>query len=317
VQYLPSGTIARIQSGDITITGRAPDGSVEGHASPDITQGLTPKRVWHLPSHNAETGGTNVISALLPRRRFPYPKSVYAIEDALRFAVGDNAAAVVLDFFAGSGTTAHAVMRLNRQDGGRRQSIMITNNEVSVEEAADLRRRGFRPGDPEWEALGIFEHITRPRVEAAVTGKAPGGHPIKGSYKFTDEFPMAEGLDENVEFLELNYLDADDVDLGFAFHDLAALLWLRAGANGPIARSTDDADNPLPYTWTDEYGVIFDTDQWRAFVSNRPETAHAAFIVTYSPAVFANIAAELPTGMDVVRLYHSYLSRFMPERTAG
>ncbi len=76
-------------------------------------------------------------------------------------------------------------MRLNKQDGGRRQSIMVTNNEVSAEEAAELRKQGKRPGDPEWEALGIFEHITRPRVTAAITGKTPEGQPIKGDYKFT------------------------------------------------------------------------------------------------------------------------------------
>lgn len=98
---------------------------------------------------------------------------------------------------------------------------------------------------------------------------------------------------------------------------MAALLWLRAGGKGPIARSTDHAGKPVPYVWTDDYGVIFDTDQWRAFVSRRPETARAVFIVTYSPAVFASIAAELPAGVDVVRLYDSYLSRFVPDRTVG
>ena len=56
---------------------------------------------------------------------------------------------------------------------------MVTNNEVSAEEAASLRRNGLRPGDPDWEALGIFEHITRPRVTAAITGRTPHGEPIE------------------------------------------------------------------------------------------------------------------------------------------
>lgn len=56
VQYLPGGTIDRIHSGAITVTGRAADGSVVGYLTPEVVQGLTPKRVWHLPSHNAETG---------------------------------------------------------------------------------------------------------------------------------------------------------------------------------------------------------------------------------------------------------------------
>ena len=149
------------------------------------------------------TRGTSCCRRFLPGRRFPFPKSLYAVEDAIRFFVEDKPNAVVLDFFAGSGTTAHAVMRLNRQDGGRRQSIMVTNNEVSAEEAKALRAQGLRPGDPEWEALGIFEHITRPRVTAAITGQTPDGEPIKGDYKFTDEFPMADGFEENAAFLEL------------------------------------------------------------------------------------------------------------------
>jgi hypothetical protein len=60
--------------------------------------------------------------------------------------------------------------------------------------------------------------------------------------------------------------------------------------------------------------VLFDADRWRAFVSACPETARAAFIVTDSPTTFAGIAAELPTGIDTVRLYDTYMSMFLPER---
>jgi adenine-specific DNA-methyltransferase len=250
----------------------------------------------------------------LPDRSFPFPKALYAVEDSIRFFVKDKPDAVVLDFFAGSGTTAHAVMRLNKQDGGRRQSIMVTNNEVSADEAKDLRAKGIRPGDAEWEALGIFQHIARPRVTAALTGRTPEGEPINGDYKFTDEFPMADGFEENVAFLELRYLDADDIDLGHAYDEIAPLLWLRAGGRGPIAGRFDDFGKPLPYVWTDRYGILFDEDRWRSFASERPETVTTAFIVTYSPTVFAGIAAELPPSMDTIRLYDTYLSMFLPER---
>lgn len=255
-----------------------------------------------------------MLTSLLGRRdKFNYPKSLYAVEDCVATVVRDKPNAEILDFFAGSGTTTNAVMRRNRQDGGSRQSILVTNNEVSAEEARSLRQQGARPGDPAWEALGIFEHVTRPRVTAAVTGRTPEGSPIAGEYKFTDEFPMAEGFEENVAFFELRYLDADDVDLGLAFEDLAPLLWLRAGGQGPIAQHTDATGEPLPYVWTERYGIHFDEDHWRAFVSERPESATTAFIVTYSPTVFAGIAAELPSAMDTVRLPDSYLSMFLPE----
>ena len=312
IQYLSRSSILALEAPLGTITGRAPDGSVEGTIR--VSTARIPRTQWMMQSHNAEHYGTALVKTLLGGRAFPFPKSLYAVEDTLRLFLLEKTEAAVLDFFAGSGTTAHAVARLNRQDGGRRQSIMVTNNEVSADEAAEMRRSGLRPGDPEWEGRGIFEHITRPRVTAAITGNTPDGDPIAGDYKFTDEFPMADGFEENVEFLELRYLDADDVDLGHAFDDIAPLLWLRAGGQGPIARRVDGAGALLPYVWTDRYGVLFDDDRWRSFVSARPKTALTAFIVTYSPTVFAGIAAELPTSMDTIRLYDTYLSMFLPER---
>ena len=166
-------------------------------------------------------GGTRVLSKLIPRRRFPYPKSLYAVEDVLRFYVSDLPDAVVLDFFAGSGTTAHAVMRLNLQDGGRRQCISITNNEVSPEDEQELREQGHRPGEPEWERLGICEYITKPRIEAAITGVTPDGHPIEGLYEYTDEFPFADGFDENAEFLTMTYEAPRPVAHNRAFEAIA------------------------------------------------------------------------------------------------
>ncbi len=102
---------------------------------------------------------------------------------------------------------------------------------------------------------------------------------------------------------------------GLAYEDIAPLLWLRAGGSGPIAQRTDDAGDPLAYAWTRRYGILFDEDKWRAFVSECPDTATAAFIVTNSSTTFAGIVAELPTNLDTVRLYDTYLSMFQPDRS--
>jgi adenine-specific DNA-methyltransferase len=236
---------------------------------------------------------------------------LYAVEDALRLFISDNPDAKVLDFFAGSGTTAHAVMRLNRQDGGRRRSISVTNNEVSDAEAHELRRKGLQPGDPDWERFGIFEQITRPRVAAAITGVTPDGNAIAGQYKFVDEFQMAEGFDENVDFFELTYLDAAQIEVDRAFAGIAPLLWLRAGGRGPILdQCSDGAGHRKPFAWTEQYGVLFNTDWWRSFVSALPHTATTAYIVTDSITEFSHIAGELPGHLDVVRLYERYLTTF-------
>jgi adenine-specific DNA-methyltransferase len=204
---------------------------------------------------------------------------------------------------------------LNRQDGGSRQAILVTNNEVSASEAEALRAKGLRRGEPKWEAHGIFEHITRPRVTAAISGRTPEGEPIKGDYKFTDEFPMAEGFAENVEFFELAYVDAEVVELDKGFSSIAPLLWLRAGARGPIIdESHDAAGRRKPYLWTDSYGILFNPDRWRIFVEKRRESASTAFIVTDSQTTFAGIASELPRKLDVVRLYENYLTTYAINR---
>ena len=82
---------------------------------------------------------------------------------------------LVLDFFGGSGSTAEAVMRLNEEDGGTRRCILVTNNEAAAADAKKLRKAGHRPGDPEWEAKGVYEYVTKPRIETVATGIRPDG----------------------------------------------------------------------------------------------------------------------------------------------
>src|SRR5690606_5300427 len=191
-----------------------------------------PTTAWQESSHEAGAYGTSLLRTLIPNRKIPFPKSLYAVEDALRFFVADKPDATILDFFSGSGTTAHAVMRLNRQDGGRRQCISVTNNEVAADEQADLRKAGLRPGDPDWEKWGICDYITKPRIAAAINGKTPEGKEIAGDYKFSDEFPMAEGFEENAEFFTLTYETPVSVSHNRAFGRIAPLLWMRAGSEG-------------------------------------------------------------------------------------
>ena len=165
-----------------------------------------PKRCGTVPSHDAGAYGTDLLGRTpRSRRGFPFPKSLYAVEDTFGSSSPDKPEAIVLDFFAGSGTTAHAVMRLNRQDGGDVESISVTNNEVSADEQKALREQGLRPGDPEWEQWGICDYITKPRSLRRLEGRTPEVSQSSGDYKFTDEFPMADGFEENVEFFTLTY----------------------------------------------------------------------------------------------------------------
>jgi adenine-specific DNA-methyltransferase len=267
-----------------------------------------PGTQWRISSHNAEQGGTNLQKNLIPSRRFPFPKSLYAVEDALRFFVKGNANAIVLDFFSGSGTTAHAVMRLNRQDGGQRQCISITNNEVAADEQASLRKANLRPGDADWEKLGICDYITKPRIAAAITGKTPEGDPIKGNYKFTDEFPMAEGFKENAEFFTLTYETPVSVSHNRAFARIAPLLWMRAGSAGRQIERLPDAG----WEVADSYGLLTDLDQAAPFCAAiaKKRGIRVAYVVTDDERRFQAVAQQLPESSEPVRLYESYLTNF-------
>jgi adenine-specific DNA-methyltransferase len=243
-------------------------------------------------------------SLIGPFRRFPFPKSLYAVEDTLRFFVSDKPNALIVDFFAGSGTTAHAVMRLNHQDGGHRRCICVTNNEVSADEQKELVGKGLRQGDSEWERLGICEYVTKPRITAAITGETPDGKPIEGDYKFTDEFPMADGLQENAVYYDLTYLEPSVVSADLAFDEIAPLLWMRAGSAGPMIR------HGRTFELTDSYGVLFDFAYAAPFIREcREHSILSAFIVTDIDAEWRAICRELP-GVDVVQLYKHYLRSF-------
>ncbi|GAA1434330.1 hypothetical protein GCM10009641_27330 [Mycobacterium cookii] len=310
IYYLARGERNKIDQGIYTVLARAADGSVVTDTLDTSDRYFIPGTQWKIPGHDSTQYGSRLLQALMPDRKFPYPKSLYAVEDCLRFFVANKPDAVILDFFAGSGTTMHAVARLNRQDGGRRQSICVTNNEVSEAEANALTERGLRPGDAEWDAQGIAELITKPRVTAAITGKTPDNAAISGEYKFVDPFKMSEGLEENAEFFNLTYEDPDLIAAGRKFRELAPLLWLRAGGSGAIIDKRADS-----WALPDDahYGVLFDENHWREFVdlvTARRDTLRHVFIITASEAAFQQIISEVPTGVDSTQLYGHYLHTF-------
>jgi adenine-specific DNA-methyltransferase len=164
------------------------------------------KTVWTDKLYNAETHGTKLVNKILGYG-FSYPKSVYAVKDAIACVVAGKKGALVLDFFAGSGTTLNAVNLLNESDGGRRRCIMVTNNEVSEDEANTLRAQGLLPGDDEWEKHGICQSITWPRSKYTILGHRDDGTEIEGEY-FTGKFMDKEkprnfyhiGFAANAEF---------------------------------------------------------------------------------------------------------------------
>lgn len=235
---------------------------------------------------------------LLGDRRFPYPKDHEVLMRWIGVTAGPSA--VVLDFFGGSGTTTEAVLRLNAEDGGTRQSILVTNNEVGAKQAKELRKGGHSPGDPEWEALGVFQYVTRPRISTVVTGKRADGS------------TYSDGLAANVEFLDLTYLDPGMVRRGREFQAIAPLLWLRASAVGERIDSIPESG----WWLTPSYGILFDLDglvQFAAAVADAAIGGAAPvllFVVTDSETEYQHAVERLPVGIETVQLYEDYLSNF-------
>lgn len=306
--YLTSQQLAAINSGELEVRGKSPEGVLQVFFREDGGRISAPRTVWDKVSHSASEHGSGLLKTLLPGRKFPYPKSLYAVEDVLRLTVRDKPEAVILDFFSGSGTTAHAAMRLNRQDGGRRQCISVTNNEAAADEQKALREQGLRPGDADWEKHGICDYITKPRVAAAITGTTPQGEPINGDYKFTDEFPMSDGFEENAEFFTLTYEAKNAVNHNLAYARIAPLLWLRAGARG-------ERIDKLPadgWAVADTYGLLTEVDAAISFIHavDKAKGLRVAYIVTDDDRRFQAIAKRFPDGVEPVRLYESYLTNF-------
>lgn len=141
------------------------------------------KTVWYRTLHDAGAYGTDLVSSIIGRSRtFSFPKSVYAEKDAISAVLKNNKNALIIDFFAGSGTTLHAVNIMNYEDGGNRRCILITNNEVSNDEATELKKQGFQAGDREWEELGIAHSVTWPRTKNSILGKRKDGSELQNEY---------------------------------------------------------------------------------------------------------------------------------------
>lgn len=170
----------------------------------DTERRVSPKSVWFQKSHNATDYGSNLIKSIFKDTRFTYPKSLYSVHDVINFFVMNKPQATILDFFAGSGTTLHAVNLLNAEDDGNRKCIMVTNNEVSDIESKSMMEAGLKPGDPEWEKKGIAQYVTWPRTVCTIEGKDINGNPLVGNY-FESDIPMARGFKSNVKYLKCEW----------------------------------------------------------------------------------------------------------------
>ena len=101
-------------------------------------KGVPPTTWWD--DAGTTTIGTKLLKEIVPEKEFTNPKPVSLILRCLQLSTNTNS--TILDFFAGSGTTLHATMQLNAEDGGNRQCILVTNNENKIcEEVTYVRNK--------------------------------------------------------------------------------------------------------------------------------------------------------------------------------
>ena len=308
VSYLRRAEKKRIENGELELYGKDTDGSWLIRKT-EVKRVTTTKSVWISPAHDAGIYGTILTKGILGNKRFDFPKSLYAVHDTIRFFVADKPNALIVDFFAGSGTTLHAVNLLNAEDGGHRRCILVTNNEVSDAEAKEMSAKGLKPGDEEWEKLGIARYVTWPRTVCSIEGHDVNGNPLKGNYLGSD-LPMADGFKANAAFFKLGFLDKTKVSLGMQFKEMLPTLWMKAGAIGKCP--TVEASVPemliLP---ENKMAILNDENLFNIFadkIAEHPEI-ETIYIVTDYEAGFATMAQALP-GKKTVQLYRDYLDNF-------
>lgn len=120
ISYLKAGEQTKLAQGVFGSYEMGEDGYVVVESESAQGNRAIPTTQWNLTAHSAADHGSSLLRSLIPRRKFPFPKSLYAVEDTLRFFLYSKPDALVVDFFSGSGTTAHAVMRLNGPCGSQR-----------------------------------------------------------------------------------------------------------------------------------------------------------------------------------------------------
>lgn len=313
ISYLKKGEIKKIESGAFEISGYAEDGSV---MSDTVATELVPGTQWRISSHDATLNGTKLLNSIIGEKRFTFPKSLYAVHDTIRFFVANKPNALIVDFFAGSGTTMHAVSLLNAEDGGHRRCIMVTNNEVSADEAKMLKDKGYQPSDAEWEKLGIAHYVTWPRTVCSIKGQDVNGNPLKGDYLGSEPpMHMADGFKANAAFFKLGFLDPTAVSLGMRISEMLPTLWLKIGAKGKCPELSGEQVPDMLILPENQFAVLINENTFADFaekLAEHPEI-QTVFLATDYEVNYQSMVKNLNVE-NAYQLYRDYLDHFRVNR---
>lgn len=218
---------------------------------------------------------------------FDFPKPHSLIEYLINFLCDKNS--LILDFFAGSGTTLHAVNLLNATDGGNRRCILVTNNE----------------GD-------IARSVTWQRTVCSIEGHDINGTPLNGNYLGT-ELAMSDGFKSNAAFFALNYLDKNSVELGEQFNQTLPVLWLKAGGIGRCPTFDEETLPPYKIFAENKFAVLFNESHFAEFQAELDGAQIETFFAVTGSDNALNLMAQKLRVAKSFRLYEDYLENFKLE----
>ena len=217
VQYLPEGVISKIKSGELEVVGQEPGAPTLVFGENKTVGGEIPT-IWTEKDFHT-TKGTAAIKEIFGDKRFSYPKPLELIVEILRAVTKTDS--IVLDFFAGSGTTGQACLELNKQDSGNRRFIVCTNNE----------------GD-------ICNSVTYPRLQTIFSGVR-----IDGS-------TYSDGIPANLKYYRTDFVSRDEEYLSDALLEhIAEMVQLEHGVRIDGQRyimvMSDEEADALEKNWSD------------------------------------------------------------------
>lgn len=209
-------------------------------------EGMLPLTVWDDKSYSSTEYGANLLKKIFNAQYFDYPKSLYAVIDCLRIGnLGSDS--IVLDFFSGSSTTAHAVMQLNAEDGGNRKYIMVQLPEETPEDS-EARKAGYNT-IPEIAKERIRRAGKKIKEESPLTTQNldTGFRVFRLADSNFEEVKKAPGeYDQSQLDLFLNNVKSDRTDLDLLFG--AILSW---GVQLSLPMTSEEVDGKKIYSVND------------------------------------------------------------------
>jgi adenine-specific DNA-methyltransferase len=137
IQYLPEGVIKKLEAGTLIVSGKEEKAPTLTFGE-NKTVGNDIPTIW-LEKEFYSVKGTSLMNEIFEEKKFTYPKPLFLISEVLRTLTFSSD--IILDSFAGSGTTAHAVLNLNKQDGGNRKFILVEMEDYAESITAERVKR--------------------------------------------------------------------------------------------------------------------------------------------------------------------------------